>query len=93
MPAPGGGEQAVLYHEVRPECAAPDTAAISAAIRRAVARQLQLQVYAVVLVPAGALPRTGVGKIRRYLVRDEFAAQQAAGSAAPAAAPRGESPA
>ena len=79
VPAAGGsGERVVIYHEVRPECAAPDTAAISAAIRRAVARQLQLQVYGVVLVPAGSLPRTGVGKVRRYLVRAAFLAQQAA---------------
>ncbi len=68
----------VIYHEVRPECAAPDVAAISGAIRRAVARRLQLQVYAVVLVPAGGLPRTGVGKVRRYLVRAEFMAQPGA---------------
>ena len=73
-----GPERVVIYHEVRPECAAPDVPAISAAIRRAVARQLQLQVYAVVLVPAGGLPRTGVGKVRRYLVRDEFMAAQSA---------------
>ena len=71
-----GGEQVVIYYEVRPECTAPDVPAISAAIRRAVSRELQLPIYAVVLVEAGALPRTGVGKIRRYLVREQFIATQ-----------------
>jgi acyl-CoA synthetase (AMP-forming)/AMP-acid ligase II len=71
-----GAEQVVIYHEVRPECSAPDVEAISAAIRRAVAREMQLPVYAVVLVQAGSLPRTPVGKIRRFVCRDEFIAQQ-----------------
>jgi len=78
VPAPGGGEQAVLYHEVRPECAAPDVEAVSAAIRRAVAGALQLALAAVVLVPAGGLPRTGPGKIPRHAVRAAYLAEMAA---------------
>ena len=37
-----------------------------------VAEALQLSLYAVVLVKANALPRTGMGKIQRYLVRKQF---------------------
>jgi acyl-CoA synthetase (AMP-forming)/AMP-acid ligase II len=93
VPAAGEApERVVIYHEVRPECATPDVPAISAAIRRAVARQLQLQVYAVVLVAAGGLPRTGVGKVRRYLVREEFLAQQATPAGAEKSAGREQRP-
>ena len=70
-----GAEQVVIYHEVRPGCTTPDVEAISAAIRRAVASEMLLPVYAVVLVRAGGLPRTPVGKIRRFVCRDEFMAQ------------------
>jgi acyl-CoA synthetase (AMP-forming)/AMP-acid ligase II len=78
VPAEGGTEQIVIYHEVRPECQAPDVEAVSAAIRRAVAKAMQLPVYAVALVQAGTLPRTSVGKMQRYLCREEFLAAQAA---------------
>ncbi|MEP7358187.1 MAG: fatty acyl-AMP ligase [Anaerolineales bacterium] len=78
VPAEGGTEQVVIYHEVRPDCPAPDVEAVSAAIRRAVARAMQLPVYAVALVQAGTLPRTSVGKIQRYLCREEFLAAQGA---------------
>ncbi len=85
VPAPGGGEQAVLYQEVRAEldAAALDVEAVSAAIRRAVARELQIALHAVVLVPAGGLPRTGVGKIPRFAVREAFLAQRAASATQP----------
>ena len=68
----GGVERVVIYHEVRPECQAPDVEAVSAAARLAVARVMQLPVYAVVLVQAGNLPRTPIGQIRRFVCRDEF---------------------
>ena len=76
-----GTEQIVIYHEVRPECPAPDVEAVSAAIRRAVAKAMQLPLYAVALVQAGTLPRTSVGKIQRYLCREEFLEAQAAQAA------------
>jgi hypothetical protein len=45
-----------------------------AAIRRAVTEQHQIQVYAVVLIPAGTLPRTGSGKIQRTGTRQAYQA-------------------
>jgi len=84
--AAGADEQVVLYHEVRPGCAQPDVAAISAAIRRAVSRRMQLPLYAVVLVPAGSLPRTALGKVRRYQLREEFLARPGAAADAGGAA-------
>jgi acyl-CoA synthetase (AMP-forming)/AMP-acid ligase II len=62
----------VLYQEVRPGLADPDVEAISRAVRRAVGDALNLPLHAVVLVAADTLPRTGVGKIRRFLCRQEF---------------------
>jgi amino acid adenylation domain-containing protein len=67
-------EQLVIFHELRPNSAAPDVEAVSAAIRRAVARVMLLPVYGVVLVQEGALPRTSLGRVRRYLCCEAFMA-------------------
>ena len=77
-----GMERVVIYHEVRSDCPAPNVEAVSAAVRRAVARVMQLPVYAVVLVQAGSLPRTSVGKILRFVCRDEFLKSQSQPAAA-----------
>jgi acyl-CoA synthetase (AMP-forming)/AMP-acid ligase II len=44
------------------------------AIRLAVAREHELEVYAVVLIRAGTLPKTSSGKIQRRLCRSKFLA-------------------
>src|SRR5262249_3042080 len=45
------------------------------AIRQAVAEQHGVQVYAIVLVKAGSIPKTSSGKIQRYASRTGFLTQ------------------
>ncbi|HZQ10848.1 MAG TPA: hypothetical protein VFD70_30005, partial [Anaerolineae bacterium] len=66
----------VLFQELKPDVANVDTDEITRAIRRAAAETLELSIYAVVLVKAGTLPRTGWGKIQRYLVRQQYLTAQ-----------------
>lgn len=68
----GAEERIVLFQELRANQADADTDPVTQAIRHAVAEALQLSLYAVVLVKANVLPRTGTGKIQRYLVRQQF---------------------
>ena len=42
------------------------------AIRQAVTEEFELQVYAVVLLKAGSLPKTSSGKIQRHACRASF---------------------
>jgi thioester reductase-like protein len=58
--------------ELDPRVDASDAGQIIAAVRGAVAREHQLQVHAVLLVAAGALPRTASNKIQRHAVRDGY---------------------
>jgi amino acid adenylation domain-containing protein len=48
---------------------------VAAAVRHAVAEQHDAQVYAVVLIKAGSLPKTSSGKIQRRICRDKFLAR------------------
>ncbi|WNG57427.1 amino acid adenylation domain-containing protein [Archangium gephyra] len=68
-----GEEQLVLVAEVdtRRE---PDTDALGAALRDAVARGHDLTAYAVVLLPPGSIPKTSSGKIQRRECRAGFLA-------------------
>ncbi len=52
----------------------PETATVVAAIRRAIAEQHELQVYAVVLVKLGSVSKTTSGKIQRGACRAAFLA-------------------
>ena len=45
---------------------------VAAAIRSAVAESHEIQVYAVVLIKAGSLPKTSSGKVQRYAARERF---------------------
>jgi acyl-CoA synthetase (AMP-forming)/AMP-acid ligase II len=53
---------------------APLAAELASCIRIAVAAEHGLSVAATVVVPAGALPRTSSGKLRRGACRDQFTA-------------------
>ncbi|HEX9670633.1 MAG TPA: AMP-binding protein, partial [Thermoanaerobaculia bacterium] len=69
-----GEERLVVAQEV--ERTARDTAGEEAvaAIRRALAEEHEVQVYAVVLLRPAALPKTSSGKVRRHAARAEFLA-------------------
>lgn len=50
----------------------PDMDEIIASIRQAVSERHELQVYAVVLIKAGSIPKTSSGKVQRYACRTGF---------------------
>ncbi|WP_071189193.1 condensation domain-containing protein [Trichormus sp. NMC-1] len=54
--------------------AKPDFAEVIAAIRQAVSQQFEIQVYAVVLIKGGTIPKTSSGKIQRRATKAEFLA-------------------
>ncbi|HEX7239813.1 MAG TPA: condensation domain-containing protein, partial [Longimicrobiaceae bacterium] len=72
----GGEERLVVVQEVTRQCTGPDLEEIAGAIRAAVAREHELQVYAVALVKPGTVPKTSSGKIQRLLCRSEFLKQR-----------------
>jgi amino acid adenylation domain-containing protein len=64
----GGEERLVVVQELDPRTRtvdAPVVEAITEAVRRAVAQEHEVQVYDVVLIAAGSLPKTTSGKVRR----------------------------
>jgi len=69
-----GQEQVVVAAEVAREVETTKLAEIVAAIRRQVAHANDLALSAVVLVPAGAIPKTSSGKVQRYACRQGFLA-------------------
>jgi acyl-CoA synthetase (AMP-forming)/AMP-acid ligase II len=80
----GGEERAAIVAEIDAVEAAPDANALSgtiAAIRRAIADVHQIAPCAVVLVPAGSLPKTTSGKLQRYVCRDLFLSSELPSSA------------
>ncbi len=68
----GEGEQLVIVQEVERRAGERDLDPAIRAIREAVAREHDLPMHAVVLVRAGALPRTSSGKIRRQSCKRAF---------------------
>ncbi|MBN2309702.1 MAG: SDR family NAD(P)-dependent oxidoreductase, partial [Candidatus Hydrogenedentes bacterium] len=70
-----GDERLVVAHEVH-ERALPDLRIeeVADAVRRAVAEDHQLDVHAIVLLKARALPKTSSGKIQRLLCRKRYLA-------------------
>jgi amino acid adenylation domain-containing protein len=69
-----GEERLIVVQELAPR-ARPDAAALeetAAAIRRAVAEEHEVQVHEILLVKAGAIPKTSSGKIQRRLCRAMF---------------------
>ncbi len=69
-----GDEQLVIVYEVKRSQRHADVEEVARAIRRAVAEEQELPVYAVVLVKPMYIPRTSSGKTQRNLCRSEFMA-------------------
>ncbi|HEY0604991.1 MAG TPA: condensation domain-containing protein, partial [Herpetosiphonaceae bacterium] len=70
----GGEERLVVVQEVERQYRKTDPTAIVDAIRAAVATQHDVQVYAVVLLKPGGIPKTSSGKIQRHACRIGFLA-------------------
>ncbi|MDF5707242.1 MAG: amino acid adenylation domain-containing protein [Nostoc sp. S4] len=70
-----GEERLVVVQEIeRSSLRKFDVNQVTADIRRAVAQQHELQVYGVVLLKTGSLPKTSSGKIQRHACRSGFIA-------------------
>lgn len=68
-----GQEHVVIVQEVeRRYLRHPNVAEITGSIRQALAAYHGLQVYNIVLVKPGTLPKTSSGKIQRHLCRSQF---------------------
>jgi len=65
-------ELLVVVHEIDRRQRKPEVAEIAGAIRQAVAEAHELDVYAVVLLRAGTIPKTTSGKIQRFACREGF---------------------
>ena len=65
-------DQLVVVQEVEPRKRDLDAGAAIAAIRSAIAIRHELEVYAVVLVKAGSVPKTSSGKTRRAACREQY---------------------
>jgi len=71
-----GSEQLVVAQEVeRSYLRNLDVDEVVGAIRKAVSEQHELQVYAVLLLKTGSIPKTSSGKIQRHVARAGFLAQ------------------
>ncbi|MBD1902823.1 non-ribosomal peptide synthetase [Trichocoleus sp. DQ-A3] len=69
----GNEERLVVVQEVEFR-AKPNVEEVTAAIRQAVAEEHEIQVYAVVLIKGGSIPKTSSGKIQRRATRAEYLA-------------------
>ncbi|MEW5939349.1 MAG: fatty acyl-AMP ligase [Chloroflexota bacterium] len=70
-------EKVVLMHETRPGQEEVNVEDVASAIRLAVSDKMNVPLSAVMLVKPGSLPRTGSGKIQRYLCRARYLESQA----------------
>ncbi|HBB30629.1 MAG TPA: AMP-dependent synthetase [Cyanobacteria bacterium UBA8803] len=70
-----GAEQLVVVQELEFR-QTPDVEEVAAAIRQAVAEEHEVQVYAVVLIQPGSIPKTSSGKIQRRACRSHFLSGQ-----------------
>lgn len=67
-----GEERLVVVQEVERQYRNVDVAEVAGDILQAVAEQHEVQVYAVVLVKTGSIPKTSSGKPQRRLCREKF---------------------
>jgi amino acid adenylation domain-containing protein len=65
-------ERLVVVQELERREQTTDTEEVAGTVRRAVSEHHDLQVYAVVLIRAGSIPKTTSGKIRRGACREGF---------------------
>ncbi|MFN7960133.1 MAG: fatty acyl-AMP ligase [Thermoanaerobaculia bacterium] len=70
-----GEERLVVAHEVDRQYRPEHRTAVLAAIREAIARDHELQVFAIALLRPASVARTSSGKIRRTAMREAFLAQ------------------
>jgi acyl-CoA synthetase (AMP-forming)/AMP-acid ligase II len=68
-----GAERLVVVQEVEGH-QPPDTEAIASVVRQAVFAEHEVQLYALVLVKQGSIPKTSSGKIQRHACRADFLA-------------------
>jgi acyl carrier protein len=71
-----GRDRLVIVQEVEPRRRDLDTTAALQAIRLAVVARHELEVHAIALVKAGAVPKTSSGKTRRSACRERYLAGQ-----------------
>lgn len=64
-----GAERLVVIYETKRSYREPDIHEVGPAVRRAVAEEHELEVYALLLVPTGSIPMTSSGKIMRHACR------------------------
>jgi acyl-CoA synthetase (AMP-forming)/AMP-acid ligase II len=69
-----GEEKLVVVQEVDKRSPPADAKAVLAAARQALAAQHDVTLHALVLVPAGALPKTSSGKVQRHRARERYLA-------------------
>ncbi|MGX2041764.1 fatty acyl-AMP ligase [Methylocaldum sp. MU1018] len=69
-----GEEQLVVVQELNPRRSGADFREMTLAIRKAVSAGHQLQVFAIALLKAGAIPKTSSGKIQRRATKARFLA-------------------
>ncbi len=67
-----GEERLVVAQELDRQHRQANIDAVIGVIREAVAREHELQVYAVLLLKTGSIPKTSSGKIQRHACRDGF---------------------
>ncbi len=67
-----GEEAVVVVQEVERQAAALAIDELAAAIRAAVSAHHDLQVFTIVFIKAGTLPKTSSGKVQRRACRDQF---------------------
>ena len=67
-----GEERLVVVQEVERQYRNVDIAEVAGDILQAAAEQHEVQVYAVVLVKTGSIPKTTSGKVQRRLCREKF---------------------
>jgi acyl-CoA synthetase (AMP-forming)/AMP-acid ligase II/acyl carrier protein len=66
-----GQERLVLVYELIPR-REPDVSAVAEVVRRALAEEHEVELYALVLVKLGGMPKTSSGKIQRQACRKAF---------------------
>ncbi|MGO8744449.1 MAG: AMP-binding protein [Thermoguttaceae bacterium] len=68
----GDCERLAIVQEIEPRCRNLDADRALCAIRRVVAAQHEVEVYAIALVKAGTIPKTSSGKTRRTECRERY---------------------